>query len=135
MSNLIKEVALYIIDGHTIEEASKHFSKSVSSIKKYLAKVRDTNASDYDANLAEKLKLAQEKIILKGVKKGGSLGKRTRNLRENEAKMYADAYMSGLTIEQLANLSQIPKSTLHETIRSIDDKEIQERLDDYVRRG
>ena len=98
MSNLIKEVALYIIDGHTIEEASKHFSKSVSSIKKYLAKVRDTNASD-------------------------------------EAKMYADAYMSGLTIEQLANLSQIPKSTLHETIRSIDDKEIQERLDDYVRRG
>ncbi len=135
MNDYIREVALYIIEEHTIAEAAQFFGKSVSSIKKYLAKVRDDSDPNYDALLAEKLKLAQEKVILKGVKKGGSKGKRGRFLKENEAKMYAEAYMGGLTYEQLADLSKIPRSTLQETFRAIDDKEIQERLDEYVSRG
>ncbi len=135
MKDYIREIAEYIIEEHTILEAANHFGKSVSSIKKYLAKVRDINDANYNAVLAEKLKLAQEKVILKGVKKGGSKGKRGRNLSLEEAKKYAEIYMGGLTYEQLEDLTKIPKSTLQEAIRGIPDKEIQERLNQYVRRG
>ncbi len=132
MNDYIKEVASYIIDYHTIKEASEHFHKSPRTIKLYLAKVRDANDANYDKILAEKLQLAQLKIQLMGVKKGGQVGRKTTTLTEEEKREYAKLYLSGLTYEKLANISGIPKSTLQENIRSIDDTELQSTIDGYV---
>lgn len=128
----IKQIANYIIDNHTISEAAAHFSKSTSSIKKYLAKIRDEKEEGYDPLLAERLKLAQTKMILEGQKKGGKAGKRAKSYEDFTAKMYAEAYLTGITLEQLSELSQIPKSTLHDMIRGIKDEELQKRIDEYV---
>ena len=128
----LRQVAEYIIDNHTIAEAATYFSKSTSSIKKYLATIRDENNQDYDPLLAERLKLAQAKKILEGQKKGGKTGKRGKNYEEFTARLYAEAYLTGKTLEQLSELSQIPTSTLHEMIRGIDDEELQKRIDRYV---
>ena len=133
MNDYIREVALYIIDNHTIKEAADYFHKSVSSIKKYLAVVRNQNDPNYDASLAEKLKLAQAKIVLDGVKKGGMIGKRSSNLTEEEKREYAKMWMGGLTLEELAGKTGIPKSTLQENIRSIKDQELQVQIDEYLK--
>ena len=133
MNDYIKEVTLYVIDNHTIKETADYFHKSVSSIKKYLAVVRDINDPNYDPFLAEKLKLAQTKIILDGVKKGGMRGKRGSNLTEEEKREYAKMWMGGLTLEDLALKTGIPKSTLQENIRSIDDQELQAQIDKYLK--
>lgn len=128
----LNSVAEYIINEHTIEQAAQHFQKSPSSIKKYLSKIRDESAPDCDAVIAERLKLAQAKMILAGQKKGGATGKRGKTYDEATAKMYAEAYLSGLSIEQLAQLAQIPKTTLHDMIRGIEDEELQKRINEYI---
>ena len=130
--NYIRQVAEYVIADHTIEETATHFNKSTSSIKKYLAKVRNESDASYDQILAEKLRLAQAKKILEGQKKGGTISKRGKTYEEFTARMYAEAYLSGMTIRKLSELSGIPKSTLDEMIRGIKDEELQKKIDDYV---
>lgn len=116
----IWQVGEYIADGHTISEAALFFQKSPSSIKKYLAKIRNKDNDCYNEILAEKIKLAQAKIELEGHKKGGSLGKRTRNLEYWQIEMYLNAFLSsGLYLEQFAKLAGIPKSTLYENFESL----------------
>lgn len=132
-NELIREVAEYVIKEHTIQETANEFQKSTSSIKKYLAKVRDESWEGYDPILAERLKLAQAKITLQGQKQGATIGKRGKSYEEFTARMYADAYLSGVTIEVLSELSQIPHSTLFDMIRGIEDEELQKRIDDYVK--
>ena len=128
----IKQIANYIIDNHTISDAAAHFSKSTSSIKKYLAKIRNESDARYDQILAEKLRLAQAKKILEGQKKGGTISKRGKTYEQFTARMYAEAYLSGMTIRKLSELSGIPKSTLDEMTRGIKDEELQKKIDDYV---
>ena len=132
MKEYIREVALYIIDNHTIIEASNHFNKSISSIKKYLAKVRDTKSLDYDPILAEKLRLAQCKICLEASKRGGANGKRSKTISDEDLRKYAENYLTGKTYEELASETHIPKSTLQENIRKIDDLDLQVRLDEVA---
>lgn len=119
-------------EGHTVKEAADHFHASISTIQKKLAKVRNTNAPDYSPYLATKLKLAQDKVTIRGQCKGGKVGKRGRNLDEVSSRMYAEAYMSGLTIRNLSEMSGIARTTLWESIRSIDDTELQRRIDEYI---
>ncbi len=133
MNDYIREVALYIIDNHTIKEAADNFHKSISIIKKYLAEVRNENNPQYDAILAEKLALAQKKIILAGTKKGGALGKRKSKMTEEEKRSYAMMWLSGLTLEELSLKTNIPTSTLQENIRSIKDDELQNQIDEYLK--
>ena len=132
----IKEVAIYVIDNlATIEQTAAYFHKSVSSIKKYLAKIRDVNNPSYDPILAEKLKLAQAKISLIGVSKGGSISKRGKSITEEEARGYAKDYLNGQSYRSLSQEKKIPKSTLHENIRSIKDDDLQKSLDEYSRQA
>jgi len=133
--DFIRNVVEYVANDHTIADATEHFNKSESSIKKYLAKFRDPNGEYYEPILAEKLKLSQQKKILEGTKLGGSMGKRGKNYEEFTARMYAEAYMSGKTLEQLSELSKIPKSTLHEMIRGIEDEDLQRQIDEYISRA
>lgn len=123
------QVGEYIANNHTISEASLHFHKSPSSIKKYLAKIRDQESSFYNEILAEKIKLAQAKIELEGQRKGGATGKRGRYLNEEQARMYLEVFLSsGLNLSDFAELSRIPKSTLYDTFNSISDKELWEQF-------
>ena len=46
--------------------------------------------------------------------------------------MYADAYLSGMTLRKLSQVSGIPKSTLEEMIRGINDEALQKQIDDYI---
>ena len=134
MNEQIREVAEYIINMHTIREAAKHFGKSESSIKKYLSVVRDNTKEGYDAILHQKLDLAQQKIMLLGVKKGGMVGKRKSTINEDTAKMLGEDYIkNGLSLRELEAKSGIPKSTLHENIHKIEDPDFQEELNHYTK--
>ena len=134
MNEFIKEVAEYIIKMHTIKEAAEHFGKSESSIKKYLSIVRDNTKEGYDAILHQKLDLAQQKIILMGVKKGGTLGKRKSTISLEEAKDLGEDYIkNGLSLRELEAKTGIPKSTLHENIHKVSDTEFQDKLDSYTK--
>lgn len=128
-----EELVNYIAsdEGHTVAEAAEHFEVSVSTIQKNLAKIRDENSKDYNKILAEKLKLAQNKVSLRGHKKGGQNGKRGRILDDEGIRMYAEAYLSGFSFRQLSALSGIPTSTLQEAISSINDPDIQLRIANY----
>ena len=128
-----EKVCQYVVDGHTIRETALYFEKSERSIQLYLKKIKDPQSEYYNAILAEKLRLAQSKMILEGERLGGKIGKRKRTFDEEQIRLYAEAYLSGQTLESLSILSEIPKSTLHDMIRSIPDKELQKRIDEYVR--
>ncbi len=132
MQELIKNVVKFIIDGHTIEEATKRFEKSESSIKKYLSKVRDPQSEYYDPILSKKLELAQAKIILMGQKKGGTLGKRGRTRSNEEQVRLATEYLNGVTLAKLSEMENIPVSTLHDTIRGIQDPQLQSDIDECI---
>lgn len=129
-----RDIVLFIAsdDGHTVEEAANNFGVSISTIKKRLAQVRDENNPNYDKSLADRLKLAQTKVIIRGNKKGGEIGKRSSKYNEKVAIMLAETYMSGLTIRELSKLIAIPSSTLWEIIRSVKDPEVQLKIDRYI---
>lgn len=130
-----KELVDYLAldDGHTVKEAAEHFNVSTSTIQKKLAKIRDINDVDYSPYLATKLKLAQDKVTIRGQIKGGKTSKRGRSLDEESIRMYAEAYLSGLTLRNLAEISGIPKTTLWENIRSLPDADLQKQIDEYIK--
>lgn len=133
MSDIIYQVGEFIAEVHTIEEASQLFGKSTSSIKKYLAKIRDKNSPYYNEILAEKIKLAQMQIELMGRQKGGRNGKRSSSYDEKSARLLAETYIhSGLSFERMAEITGIPSSTLCDVIRGIPDAELQARIDERV---
>lgn len=132
MQEIINNVAKFIIDGHTIGEATEHFGKSESSIKKYLSKIRNPQSEYYDAILSKKLELAQAKIILMGQKKGGMIGKRGRTRSSEEQLRLAQEYLNGITLAKLSEAEGIPISTLHDTIREIKDPQLQSDIDECL---
>ncbi len=131
-----KDIVNFIAEGegHTVEEAAENFGVSVSTIKKRLAQVRDLTNPKYDEIEAEKLKLAQMKVSIRGHKKGGASGKRGGTFTEEQARKLAELYLnSGLTFKDLSSDLHIPTSTLWDTIRSIKDAELQSRIDEHIK--
>ena len=63
--NYIRQVAEYVIADHTIEETATHFNKSTSSIKKYLAKIRNVSDADRNAGFMKAVQDSVQKIIYK----------------------------------------------------------------------
>lgn len=130
MEDLIKQVANYIIDNEaTINETAFAFSKSVSSIKKY---INDPDKLQrIDLELYKKVKEVQNKIELDGQKAGGHIGKRGPIISDFEAVEIAqDRIENYTTLEQLSNKYNVPTSTIHEAIRRIQDDETQKQLAD-----
>ncbi len=129
----IMQVAEFVADGHTIKETADKFGKKERTIQLYLAKVRNPESEYYNKILKERIELSQAKIALEGHKTGGKTGKRGKSYEDFTARMYADAYIqSGFSLQELADLSKIPKSTLFDMIRGIDDKELQDRIDNSI---
>lgn len=133
--DFIWEVGEYIADGHKISEAASYFNKSTSSIKKYLAKIRNKDSDCYNEILAEKIKLAQAKIELEGHIKGGSLGKRGRTYEEWQIKMLLENFIaSGLSLAAFADLVVIPKSTLYDLFCNVQNPLLKNKFRDYMER-
>lgn len=125
----ILEVAKYIIQNKaTIEQTANHFEMSTSSIKKYIN--NKENLQSIDIELYNAVKEVQKELENIGRIVGGKNGVRQPKYSEFEALEIVETMISeNLTIVEAAKYFNMPKSTLYELIRRVDDKEIQEELD------
>lgn len=125
----ILEVAKYIIQNKaTIEQTANYFEMSTSSIKKYIN--NKDNLQSIDIELYNAVKEVQKELENIGRIVGGKNGVRQPKYSEFEALEIVETMISeNLTIVEAAKYFNMPKSTLYELIRRVDDKEIQEELD------
>ena len=121
------EVAKFIISNKaTIQKTADAFEMSTSSIKKY---VNDL-LPEIDVVIYKVVKETQKEIEHLGQIEGGSIGKRGPKHDESEALEFAELMISqDLTLDQVSDKSNIPRSTIYERVKDIDDREIQEKLD------
>lgn len=124
----ILEVAKYIIENKaTINMVSEHFKLSPSSIKKYIN--NQENLQSIDMNIYNAVKETQQEIEAIGHYVGGKNGIREPKHTEFEGLEIAETMIAeSLTLEQASSKFNIPRSTLYETLRRIDDEKIVEEL-------
>ena len=124
--DLIIKIANYIIDNMaTIDEVSKKFNKSVSSIKKYIND--DSNLKSIDILLYNKVKKVQKEIEMQGRLKGSYMSQnisKYKNLDEQIIIIAKDMIKNEMTLNDASITYKIPKSTLYERIMQIKDKEL-----------
>lgn len=128
----ILDVAKYIIENRaTIADTAQRFEMSISSIKKYI----NNELPLIDKEIYDDVKKIQEVIIHLGNTGGGKVGKRGPAHTDFEAMEIAETMIKhDLTIEQASEMFDIPKSTLYEMIRRIDDNVIQDSLNEMFER-
>lgn len=121
----LQEIINYIIDYNTtIEYASLKFGVSESTIKKYIAKLKQENNDLY-----KKYILNKDKRIEISNSVGGKNGKRESNHSEFEALEIAETMISSsLTLEEASKLFKIPTSTIYDMLNRIDDNDLQKEL-------
>ncbi len=121
----LQEIINYIIDFKTtIEYASLKFGVSVSTIKKYIATIKQENSDLYQKYILSKENKTQ---ISNSV--GGKNGKRESKHSEFEALEIAETMISNsLTLEEASKLFCIPTSTIYEILNRIDDDDLQKEL-------
>lgn len=124
----VLEVAKYLIENKaTIQKVADHFEVSISTIKKYI----NEKLPFIDKEVYNAVKKVQNEIIQDGVIKGGEIGKRDPHYTDFEIMEIAEVMLRDrLTLVEASAKFGIPKSSIHERIRKIPDKEIQEQLDE-----
>ena len=124
----ILEVAKFIIENKaTINMAAQQFNLSTSSIKKYINNLE--NLQSIDMEIYKEVKEVQKEIESIGHYVGGKNGIRGPQYTEFEGLEIAETMIAeGLTLEQASTRFNIPKSTLYETLKRIDDEEVEEEL-------
>lgn len=122
LDDIIEDIIKY---NYTIEYASLKFGISESTINKYIAQLKQL-----DNDLYKRYILSVQKKYELGTVVGGKNSKRQAIMTEFEALEIAEAMISGsLTLEEASKrFDNIPKSTIYERIRSIDNAEIQREL-------
>lgn len=120
----IVKVAEYIIDNKaTVASCAKHFDCSVSTIKKYIN--NDGNLKDIDLELYKKVKEVQKEIEEKSHHIGGMISKRNSKHTYSEIKKIVETMIrNSWTIEEASKYYNIPRSTLYENIKKIDDEKL-----------
>lgn len=123
----ILEIARYIIENNaTIAVTAKKFNLSTSSIKKYI----NNDLPNMDLNIYKAVKEVQDKLIEIGRTVGGINGKREPKYNDFEAREIAEVMIEGnLTLDEASKIFSIPRSTIYERIRDVDDRDIQNALD------
>lgn len=97
---------------------------SESTIKKYIAKLKQENNDLY-----KKYILNKDKRIEISNSVGGKNGKRESNHSEFEALEIAETMISSsLTLEEASKLFKIPTSTIYDMLNRIDDNDLQKEL-------
>lgn len=118
----IFEIINYIINGHTIMEAVEHFNVSRTYIMKGLRKFKEDPSSNLI--LKEKLMLALLRNSLRGQKHGGTVGRKTFILSDEEAlNLKKRKEEENLSYRDLENMTGIPYSTIRNAILRLDNIE------------
>lgn len=132
-----RKVVEYIVDSYregrlvTVLDASHKFDCSVSSIRKYIAKLKvSTNPADkklYDSYL-----VVSSMTRLRGQILGGKNGKRNSNLSFSSISDLCEYLIeNNCTLRQMEKISGIPKSTLYENLSKLNDSRLQDIYDEH----
>lgn len=134
-----RKVVEYIVDscesGKTVTalDASIKFDCSVSSIRKYVAKLKNSTDTD-DKKLYNSYLTASSISRLKGQVLGGRNGKRTSKMSEREVSDFCEYIIENdCTLRQMEKMTSIPKSTLYENLDKLNDSRLQSVYDDHRR--
>lgn len=134
-----RKVVEYIVDSYengklvTALEASIKFDCSVSSIRKYVAKLKASTDID-DKKLYNSYLAASSMSRLKGQVLGGKNGKRTSKLSDKVVSDFCEYIIENdCTLRQMEKISGIPKSTLYENLDKLNDPRLQSVYDDHRR--
>ena len=124
----VLEVAKFIIEkSATISMTADHFGMSTSSIKKYI----NNDLKEIDEDIYNKVKLVQKNLEEYGRLAGAKNGKRGPKYTEQEAMKIAKMMIDhGMTIEEVSEYSGIPKSSIYEMVKRIEDEKIKTALEE-----
>lgn len=114
----IGELIDYIIDNHTIMEASAYFGCSRKTIMNRLRDFRNDPSSNMI--LKEKLELALMRNSLRGQKNGGKVGRKTVIISDEEALQLKEKKENeNLSYRDLESLTGISYSTIRYAIERV----------------
>lgn len=117
---LVRQVALYVIDNHTCEEAAQEFGLSLGTIKKYLKLARDDRSVYYNESVATQLSIALASNSLQGKIKGGTVGARERIISKEQAiEFYYMIETKTATLRELAEMSSCSPATVLNAINAL----------------
>lgn len=127
----LDEVINHIIKAKaTVNQVSLMFGVSESTIHKYIAYIKDT-----DKELYENLCKAQEEVSKRGHVLGGKTGVRGPSYNDFEATEMAEVMLEeNFTISDASRHFSVPKSSLYERVKAVDDDDIQSDLQEMFDR-
>ena len=115
MSSLIeREAQFYLDNDYTVGETASRLHICKSTLQKHFQKLSSMNPELYN-----QVRNKQMKSMEQGRTKGGILGKRTRSYTKEEAYKIAKIFIKNeYTLDELAKVTKIPRTTLHELLKS-----------------
>lgn len=134
-----RKVVEYIVESYregrlvTVLDASHKFDCSVSSIRKYIAKLKKSD-DEKDIILYNSYLEVSNINKLNGHILGGKNGKRRSTLSDSLVTDLCDYIVeSGCTLRQMEKGTGIPKSTLYENLSKLNDPRLQDVYDEHRR--
>ena len=134
-----REIVEYIIDSYnegrlvTALEACHKFDCSVSSLRKYIAKLKKSD-DEKDIILYNSYLQVSNINRLNGRIFGGKNGKRMSTLSHSVVSDLCEYIVeNGCTLRQMEKETGIPKSTLYENLSKLNDPRLQDMYDDHRR--
>lgn len=125
----IRDVALFIIDGHTISETSKKFRLSERTIQNYIKELNKKDSPFYNEKLYNAVRFSQNKMVSEKVKIGGKIGKRGPSNSEFDMEEIARVMIEErISLNVASKFFGVPASTIYEGLKRIDDEELQAEL-------
>ena len=127
----LNEVINHIIKAKsTIEQASLMFGISESTIQKYIAYIKESNQELYI-----KLREVQEEVSKRGHALGGKTSVRGPKYTDFESVEMAQTMVEAeLTLDEASTYFDVPRSSVYERIKTVDDEEIQDGLEELFNR-
>lgn len=134
-----RKVVEYIVDSYengelvNVIEASRKFDCSVSSIRKCIARLKNSNDENEKRLYSSYLEVAKMNQ-LNGRGLGGTLGKRSSSLSLDDIQKYCDYIIeTGCTLRELEKETGISKSTLYENLKKLGNTELNDVFLDHSR--
>lgn len=134
-----RKVVEYIVDSYregrlvTVLDASHKFDCSISSIRKYIAKLK-VSTDPADKKLYDSYLVVSSMARLRGQILGGKKGKRLSTFSSSDVSDLCDFIVENdCTLRQMEKISGIPKSTLYENLSKLKDSRLQDIYDEHRR--
>ncbi|MGM9849622.1 MAG: hypothetical protein ACI31V_01835 [Bacilli bacterium] len=132
-----RKVVEYIVDSYregrlvTVLDASHKFDCSVSSIRKYIARLKGS-IDENDKKLYNSYLVIAGINQLNGQVLGGKKGKRLSTFSSSDVSDLCDFIVENdCTLRQMEKISGIPKSTLYENLSKLNDSRLQDIYDEH----